>query len=90
MERSRSWLSPYPIDGLKQLLEIGANESADVLDRNWFLLQRARIALLEGASVAEVKPLIGHIFTGTDTGKVVYAKDIGIYGAVKKLLTRKK
>lgn len=41
VQRTRNWIVPYPVDGLLQLLEQGATESASDEERSWYLEQRA-------------------------------------------------
>jgi spermidine synthase len=45
VQRTRNWIVPYPLDGLLQLLEQGAKESAADEERSWYLQQRAHLNL---------------------------------------------
>jgi len=55
MVRRRNWIAPYPIAGLKALLEEGIGRGKDNAERNWCAVQRARLALQENEGMDRVR-----------------------------------
>ena len=45
--RHRNWIVPYPIDGLKALLEEGIIQGNDAYEKNWCALQTAFLLMYE-------------------------------------------
>jgi spermidine synthase len=56
--RNRNWIAAYPVDGLVAYLEEGAQGGATPEERNWYLLQKARIITSDGAPIKEVHDLL--------------------------------
>lgn len=58
VRRTRNWIVPYPVDGLAALLSQGLAESASSEEKNWYLLQQARLGIAGGAGAEELRTLL--------------------------------
>ena len=54
VSRTRNWIVPYPIDGLKKFLMEGIRSSKNVYEKNWGVLQFCRLLLEEQADMKQV------------------------------------
>jgi len=59
--RHRNWIVPYPIDGLKSLLEEGIVHGTDDLEKNWCVLQTAFILTYESADTGRIKGVLDQL-----------------------------
>ena len=55
VDRLRSWITPYPIDGLKSLLQDGSIHGKDDFEKNWCILQLALIAATDDIDMEKVR-----------------------------------
>ena len=58
---TRSWIVPYPIDGIKALLRQGLTQAKEDNDRAWYTLQLAKILLLEQADDETIREVLGNL-----------------------------
>jgi hypothetical protein len=56
--RHRNWIVPYPIAGLKALLEEGIIHGTDDFEKNWCVLQTAFILIYESAEPGQIKAVL--------------------------------
>jgi len=61
IDRHRNWIVPYPIDGLKALLEEGIIHGADAYEKNWCVLQMVFFLSYERASQAQIKAFLDRL-----------------------------
>jgi spermidine synthase len=70
VQRNRNWIVPYPLHGLRVLLDEGFKESATPEEKNWFLLQQAQLRIMDGASAREIETLLASALRDAE-GKVM-------------------
>ena len=73
INRYRNWVVPYPIDGLKTLLESGSLQGTDAYEKNWCSLQKASLLIYEKAGGAEIKKVFDRLERDNE-GHVLLAK----------------
>jgi hypothetical protein len=86
LERSRNWIVNYPIDGVLGLLEQGAVHGSDAQEKNWCLLQLARLANTEGAPAESI---LAHLkrMGRDDAGRIILAsQDHDVFTQVRQML----
>jgi len=89
LERGRSWIVQYPLDGLKALLRQGLANAEDAYEKNWCGLQLARILLLEQAQQAEIDAVIQQLARTNDGQLLIEPSDIPLFEAVQRLLQQR-
>ncbi len=73
--RNRNWIAAYPVNGLVAYLEEGAQNGATPEERNWYLLQKARIITSDGAPIKEVHDLLARAHRDNEGRIRIEAKD---------------
>jgi hypothetical protein len=59
--RHRNWIVPYPINGLKTLLEEGIIRGADAYEKNWCALQTVFLLIYERADMGQIKVVLDRV-----------------------------
>ncbi|MFC1591147.1 hypothetical protein ACFL43_01345 [Thermodesulfobacteriota bacterium] len=67
--RTRNWIVPYSLDGLKRILMNGIRTEKNTYERNWIILQYCRILLEEQADLNRVKAVLDMAHK-TNTGDI--------------------
>jgi len=70
VKQFRNWIVPYPVEGLKAILQEGISNAHDAYEKNWFALQAALIFLGERADKQLVKAILDQTIRGND-GKII-------------------
>ena len=70
VKQFRNWIVPYPVEGLKAILQEGISNAHDAYEKNWFALQTALIFLGERADKQLVKAILDQTIRGND-GKII-------------------
>lgn len=81
--RNRNWIATYPVDGLVAYLEHGVQDGAAPEERNWFLLQKARIITSDGAPIKEVRDLLARAERDSEGRIRLEAKDSALLEEVE-------
>ncbi len=76
VNRTRGWIVPYPIDGLKKFLMDGIRSSKDVYEKNWSVLQLCRILIEEQADMNQVKAVFNLAVKGNNGEVMIRSKDV--------------
>ncbi|MCP4606907.1 MAG: hypothetical protein GY847_41425 [Proteobacteria bacterium] len=88
LKKLRRWIAPYPIDGLKKLLRLGIKNTTKPRERNWFVLQLARLVLMEGASKSVINEVFSFAIRGEE-GKIIIAEhDMKLFENVELMMAR--
>jgi hypothetical protein len=82
--RHRNWIVPYPIDGLKALLEEGITHGASALEKNWCALQEISYLMYEGASTAQIKAVMDRLERDKDGRVLLEERDENLWESVQK------
>ncbi|MEW6680313.1 MAG: hypothetical protein AB1297_04725, partial [bacterium] len=82
----RNWVVPYPIDGLKSLLEQGIKRGKDVYEKNWCSLQLALLLLSERVEKERVEVLLEKAIKGSNGKPILKKEDEVLWQRVNKLL----
>ncbi len=61
IDKHRNWIVPYPIDGLKALLEEGIFQGADAYEKNWCSLQMVFLLTYERAGQGQIKAVFDRL-----------------------------
>lgn len=61
IDKHRNWIVPYPIDGLKALLEEGILQGADAYEKNWCALQMVFFLTYERADQGRIKAVFDRL-----------------------------
>lgn len=85
----RRWVAPYPIDGLKSLLEQGMAGATDPKERNWFVLQLARLLLMERADASSVDQVLSFAVRDQQGRLVIARRDGKLLEQVGRMMTRR-
>jgi spermidine synthase len=85
----RNWVVPYPIDGLRILLEEGIVKGSDVYEKNWCALRLALILTCERADRRQINMVLANV-KRDEQGQILLKKgDEGLWemieGQLKKL-----
>jgi spermidine synthase len=79
VENFRSWMTPYPMDGLVTLLRKGMAESPDPGDRNWFTLELARLLKQERVDSRTIQEILQHLVRDKDGNLLINEEDLYLY-----------
>jgi len=63
IQHTRNWIVPYPLDGLKSLLEQGVANGQDAYEKNWSTLQLALLLVTEYHNLNRARLLLQQILT---------------------------
>ncbi len=83
VSRTRGWIVPYPIDGLKKFLMDGIRSSRDVYEKNWIVLQLCRILLEERADMNQVKTVFNLAVKRNNGDVMIRSEDIALLIKIK-------
>jgi spermidine synthase len=91
--RHRNWIVPYPIDGLKALLEEGILKGVDVYEKNWCALNLVLLLSHERADPSQIKTVLTRLERDPHGRIVLKKEDEGLWGVtelqLKKLFVQK-
>ena len=87
--RHRNWIVPYPIDGLKALLEEGIIQGADDFEKNWCALQTAFILIYESADMAQIKAVLDRLKRDKDGQVFLKRGDEGLWESIEMRLKKR-
>jgi spermidine synthase len=83
IRRLRNWIVPYPIDGLKTLLEEGIIRGTDAYENNWCVLQTAFLLLNESADMGQVKAVLARLQRDKDGRIFLRRADEGLWESIE-------
>jgi spermidine synthase len=94
IDQHRNWVVPYPVDGLRALLEEGVVKGSDVYEKNWCALQAVSLLASERADIGEIKAGLERLKRDKE-GRVFLRKEDEklwemIEGQLKKLSAQKR
>jgi spermidine synthase len=72
--KTRSWIVPYPLEGLKSLLEKGMAQEREDHEKNWCALQLALLATYGDKSAKSARKILGSAVRGKG-GKILLKKE---------------
>jgi len=78
VSRTRHWIVPYPVDGLKNFLMQGIRTSKDVYEKNWGVLQLCRILLEEQTETDRVKTVFDMAVKGINGTVTMRSEDVAL------------
>jgi hypothetical protein len=88
IQQHRNWIVPYPIDGLKALLEEGILKGVDVYEKNWCVLNLVLLLTHERADRNQIKAVLARL-QKDPAGRVVLKKeDEGLWGLIELQLRK--
>jgi spermidine synthase len=93
IQQHRNWIVPYPIDGVKALLEEGILKGVDISEKNWCALNLVLLLTHERADQSQIKTVLARL-ERDPYGRVVLKKqDEGLWefteGQLNKLSAQK-
>jgi hypothetical protein len=77
--RHRNWIVPYPIAGLKALLEEGIIQGSDDFEKNWCALQTAFILIYESADMGQIRAVFDRLKRNKDGRVLLKSGDEGFW-----------
>jgi spermidine synthase len=84
----RNWIVPYPINGLKVLLEEGIIQGTDAYEKNWCSLQTVSILMSERADMGQIKGVLDRL-QRDESGRVLLQKgDEGLLESIEMQLKK--
>ncbi|MCP4674150.1 MAG: hypothetical protein GY854_01240 [Deltaproteobacteria bacterium] len=84
----RKWITPFPIDGLKDLLEKGIESQQSARKQNWFVLHLTRLLLLERADIPEAKRVFSLATRNKNNQLILFREDNQLLKQVATLWPR--
>jgi len=85
-EQLRDWIIPYPIEGLKNLLENGMKEGKDEYEKNWSALQLALLLSKERViKKDQIISVLNRTVKGKDGKIIIKDKDRKLLEAILKI-----
>ncbi|MBF0225886.1 MAG: hypothetical protein HQK76_10565 [Desulfobacterales bacterium] len=72
-KKFRNWITPYSIEGLKDLIQDGINNGANVYEKNWCLLQYAILLNAEGQPAEKIIDILNKTERGSNN-KILFIK----------------
>jgi hypothetical protein len=86
--RYRNWIVPYPIDGLKTLLQEGIIHGTNAQEKNWFALQSVSVLMYQRAEMDQIKRVLDNLQRDKD-GRVLLEKgDEGLLESIEMQLKK--
>ena len=89
IRQHRNWIVPYPIDGLKALLEEGIIKGADDHEKNWCALQIASILMYEEADISQIKILLDRLKRDNNGRVLLKRGDEGLLEPIEMRLKKR-
>jgi hypothetical protein len=74
IEQFRSWMVPYPLDGIITLLEKGISQGQDAYEKNWCTLQLAAILKKERVDPNIINEILKNTIKGSD-GEIILKEE---------------
>jgi hypothetical protein len=87
-KRTRNWLAPYQIEGLKVLLEEGMLNGKDVYEKNWSALQLVLLLFKEKQSVEQLQRVLSRTIKDDKGGIIIATDDKGLEAAALESLAK--
>lgn len=84
----RNWIVPYPIDGLRALLQEGVTTGRDAYEKNWCALQLALLVLQEHRDREQADAILRRMQTRDNGTIVVLPQDAELLRQVNTLMQR--
>ncbi|MCP4345671.1 MAG: methyltransferase [Desulfobacterales bacterium] len=75
MKKTRNWITPYPVDGLKELLLKGMSDSRNEYEKNWCALRMAALLSDERADKNMIMNVLDHIVRDAEGNIIIRDKD---------------
>ncbi|MCP4107709.1 MAG: hypothetical protein GY749_19550 [Desulfobacteraceae bacterium] len=75
INKFRNWITPYPVDGLKELLLKGMSDSGDEYEKNWCALRMAALLSDERADKNMIMNVLDHVVRDTEGNIIIRDKD---------------
>jgi hypothetical protein len=88
IQQHRNWIVPYPIDGVKALLEEGILKEVDISEKNWCALNLVLLLTHERADRSQIKTVLARLERDPDGRIVLKKEDEGLWGSVEMQLRR--
>jgi hypothetical protein len=85
----RNWIVPYPIDGVKVLLEEGILKGVDVYDKNWCALNLVLLLTHEKADMSQIKTVFANLETDKDGRVLLKKEDEGLWTFTEEQLKKR-
>lgn len=82
----RNWIVPYPIEGLKRLLQEGSSDGINEHEKNWCTLQHAKLLLSEKIDKRIVKQILDQAIKGPDGNIILQDQDKILVETVNNLM----
>ncbi len=90
VDRTRNWIVPYDVDGLKRLLVEGASNGKDVYEKNWCALQAIKLLIYEKADNTSINTVYNQMEKGEEGNIKIYKKDEALLREVDQLMKNDK
>jgi len=74
IEQFRSWMVPYPLDGILALLEKGITQGQDAYEKNWCALQLATLLKKERVRRNVINAILENTIKGSD-GEIILKEE---------------
>ena len=87
--RHRNWIAPYPIDGLKAVLEEGMIQATDDREKNWLMLQSAFLLMYEKADITRIQAIHDRLCRDKEGRVLLERRDEGLFESIKMRLGKK-
>jgi spermidine synthase len=88
ISQHRDWIAPFPIDGLKALLEEGIIRGVDDYEKNWCALQLAFLLAYERANGIQIKAVLDRLKKDTDGRVLLKRGDEGLWRSLLMELSK--
>jgi hypothetical protein len=88
IQQHRNWIVPYPIDGVKALLEEGILKEVDISEKNWCALNLVLLLTHERPDMSQIKTVLARLERDPDGRVVLKEEDEGLW-AITEMQLRK-
>jgi hypothetical protein len=86
IKQARSWIVPYPVDGLISLLQEGISNGKDVYEKNWCVLQMALLMAAERADMKRVEEILEKTLRENNGQIILHEKDNDLLEEINRLM----
>ncbi len=84
IEQTRTWIIPYPLYGLKTLLEQGVTDAQNASDKNWCMLQLALLLIKEYRDPAGANTVLQNIIKDANGAPLLASRDVKLIADVNR------
>jgi spermidine synthase len=88
ISRTRNWIVPYPLNGMKNFLNEGIRSTKDVYEKNWLVLQFCQLLLAEQAEMKQVRAVFDLAVKGNNGQVMIRPEDVALLKKIRSKIKK--